>query len=255
MLFSGQPRRSCAHNLLRDSGDRAGVAACACSSSSFTMLALSSLSKSTRYVAMLYTGVDLLHRGDVTACSRVITGSTRVAWVSITAQPRRSSPTRSSGSRRATRRRCIVSVLVLLGLRRRVDLGARAARPRRGGGLVSDADPHRRSPVEVVRPGHRPERRHRQRAAGHHRAARPERRRQEHVHEARSPASSSRARARCSVLGEPIWGNPDAVLPHRLLSRAGRVLRPDDRARVGHGARAAERPRREARPRRPPSAR
>ena len=36
-----------------------------------------------------------------------------------------------------------------------------------------------------------------------------------------------------SVLGEPVWGNPRALLPHRLLPRAGRLLRPDDGARVG----------------------
>ena len=37
---------------------------------------------------------------------------------------------------------------------------------------------------------------------------------------------------------------PEAVLPHRLLSRAGRVLRPDDRARVGDRARPPQRLRR-----------
>ena len=44
------------------------------------------------------------------------------------------------------------------------------------------------------------------------------------------------------VLGEPIWGNPQGVFPHRVLPRAGRVLRPHDRARVGHRAGAAQRP-------------
>ena len=82
------------------------------------------------------------------------------------------------------------------------------------------------------------------RAAGHHRPARPERRRQVHVHEADHRASSSRARASITVLGEPIWGNPALYLPHRLLPGAGRVLRPDDRPRVGDRARPPERPRR-----------
>jgi ABC-type transport system involved in multi-copper enzyme maturation permease subunit len=48
------------------------------------MLALSSLSKSTRYVAILYTGVIFFTEamfGVLTA----VTGSTRIAWVSITA--------------------------------------------------------------------------------------------------------------------------------------------------------------------------
>ena len=56
---------------------RIGVAA-------FAMLALSSLSKSTRYVAVLYTGVIFFTeamRGVLT----FITGSTAVAWVSIPA--------------------------------------------------------------------------------------------------------------------------------------------------------------------------
>ncbi len=51
---------------------------------SFTMLALSSLSKSSRFVALLYTGV-IFFTGAMFNALRVITGSTRVAWVSITA--------------------------------------------------------------------------------------------------------------------------------------------------------------------------
>ena len=51
---------------------------------SFTMLALSSLSKSSRYVALLYTGAIFFTEAMFNTL-RVITGSTRVAWVSITA--------------------------------------------------------------------------------------------------------------------------------------------------------------------------
>ena len=51
---------------------------------SFTMLALSSLSKSSRYVSLLYTGAIFFTEAMFNAL-RVITGSTRVAWVSITA--------------------------------------------------------------------------------------------------------------------------------------------------------------------------
>lgn len=50
---------------------------------SFTMLALSSLSKSTRYVALLYTGAIFFTEAMFNAL-RVITGSTRVSWISIT---------------------------------------------------------------------------------------------------------------------------------------------------------------------------
>lgn len=49
---------------------------------SFTMLALSSLSKSSRFVGILYTGVIFFTEA-VYGVLRVITGSTRVAWVSI----------------------------------------------------------------------------------------------------------------------------------------------------------------------------
>ena len=47
------------------------------------------------------------------------------------------------------------------------------------------------------------------------------------------------------VLGEPIWRQPAPVFPDRVLPRAGRVLRADDRPRVGDGARPPERPERE----------
>jgi ABC-type transport system involved in multi-copper enzyme maturation permease subunit len=81
---------------------------------SFTMLALSSLSKSTRYVSILYAGVIFFTEA-IYGVMRVITGSSRVAWISITANmenvtdvmfrqaPRYDAPV-------------IVSVLVLIGL-------------------------------------------------------------------------------------------------------------------------------------------
>ena len=53
------------------------------------------------------------------------------------------------------------------------------------------------------------------------------------------PSKGDGERARRADLEQP-----GALLPHRLLSRAGLVLRPDDRARVGDGARPAERARR-----------
>jgi hypothetical protein len=50
--------------------------------SSFTMLALSSLSKSSRYVAVLYVGAVLFTEA-VYGFLLAVTGSSRVAWVSI----------------------------------------------------------------------------------------------------------------------------------------------------------------------------
>jgi len=50
--------------------------------SSFSMLALSALSKSTRYVAILYAGVIFFTEA-VFGVLRVITNSTRSAWISV----------------------------------------------------------------------------------------------------------------------------------------------------------------------------
>jgi hypothetical protein len=51
---------------------------------SFAMLALSSLSKSSRYVAMLYTGI-MLFTNAVFGVLRLATGGTTVSWISFTA--------------------------------------------------------------------------------------------------------------------------------------------------------------------------
>lgn len=51
---------------------------------STTMLALSSISKSSRFAALLYTGAIFFTEA-LFGALRVITGSTRMAWVSITA--------------------------------------------------------------------------------------------------------------------------------------------------------------------------
>ena len=49
---------------------------------SFTMLALSSLSKSSRYVGILYTGI-IFFTGAIFAVMYLITGSTSVSWLSV----------------------------------------------------------------------------------------------------------------------------------------------------------------------------
>lgn len=49
---------------------------------SFTMLALSSLSKSSRYVGILYVGITFF-TGAIYGALYAITGSTRVSWISI----------------------------------------------------------------------------------------------------------------------------------------------------------------------------
>lgn len=50
---------------------------------SFTMLALSALSTSSRYVAIMYAGVMFFSEA-LYGVLRLVTGSTRVAWISIT---------------------------------------------------------------------------------------------------------------------------------------------------------------------------
>jgi ABC-2 type transport system permease protein len=52
--------------------------------SAFTMLALSALSKSSRFVAIMYAGA-IFFTDAVFGVLRIVTGSTRVAWVSVTA--------------------------------------------------------------------------------------------------------------------------------------------------------------------------
>jgi ABC-2 type transport system permease protein len=73
-LVTGEPRLIPA--VLLSSLLRIGVPA-------VTMLALSSLSTSPRYVALLYTGVVFFSEA-IYAVLTFVTGSTRVAWVSIT---------------------------------------------------------------------------------------------------------------------------------------------------------------------------
>jgi hypothetical protein len=50
----------------------------------FTMLALSSLSKSSRYVAIMYTGI-MLFTNAIYGVLRLVTRGTSVSWVSFTA--------------------------------------------------------------------------------------------------------------------------------------------------------------------------
>ena len=81
---------------------------------SFTMLALSSLSKSTRYVSILYAGVIFFTEA-IYGVMRVITGSSRVAWISISANLENVTDVMFRQPHRYEAP-VIVSVLVLIGL-------------------------------------------------------------------------------------------------------------------------------------------
>jgi ABC-2 type transport system permease protein len=80
----------------------------------FTILALSSLSKSSRYVGVMYAGAIFFTEA-MFGVLRVITGSTRVAWVSLTGNLEQVT---DAIFRQPVRYETpvIVSVLVLLGL-------------------------------------------------------------------------------------------------------------------------------------------
>ena len=169
------------------------------------MLALSSLSKSARYVGILYAGITFFTSA-IYGALYAITGSSRVSWISIGAnvkqvvdvvfrlKPRYATPVAGV-------------LLVVLALVVALGLDPRAARARRGGGDVSapivTADHVSKwygqviglNDVSVIA------------AAGRDRPARPQRRRQVDVHEAHHrPARPSKGEVR--VLGEPIWRNP-----------------------------------------------
>ena len=145
---------------------------------------------------------DALHRRassspkPSSASLQVVTGSTRVAWVSISGQPR--DQVTDAIFRQPPRYETPVIVS-----RARAARPGRACRSRCSSGASAAwrwcSERRRRlldrPRLEVVRPGHRAERRHGDRAAGHHRAARAERRRQEHVHEAHHrPAPAEQGR-------------------------------------------------------------
>ena len=82
--------------------------------SAFTMLALSALSKSSRYVAILYAGAVFFSEA-LFGVLRIILGSTRVSWISITASIEQV----TDAIFRATPRYetpVLVSILVLAGI-------------------------------------------------------------------------------------------------------------------------------------------
>lgn len=82
--------------------------------SSITMLALSSLSKSSRYAALLYTGA-VFFTDALFGALRLLTGNTRASWVSITANMTQVSDVIFRQTPRYDTP-WIVSLMVLLGL-------------------------------------------------------------------------------------------------------------------------------------------
>jgi ABC-type transport system involved in multi-copper enzyme maturation permease subunit len=82
--------------------------------SAFTMLALSSLSKSSRYVSIMYAGAIFFTEA-MFAVLRIILGTTRVAWVSVSANIEQVTDAIFRHSLRYETP-VVVSLLVLLGL-------------------------------------------------------------------------------------------------------------------------------------------
>ena len=101
----------------------------------FTMLALSSLSKSSRYVAILYAGI-IFFTAAIYGVLYAITGSSALSWISPIDEP-------GAGRRRhLPPHAALHDALAGLAHRhrrahRRVDFGSRAAGARRRGGHVS----------------------------------------------------------------------------------------------------------------------
>ena len=169
----------------------------------FTMLALSSLSNSSRFVGILYAGVDLLHgrRSSGRCCG--ITGSSALSLALVRPRPSSRSATSSSASSRATTRRW-------------PRLVHRDARPDRrcrsrcsSAGCAAWRWSHERAPSRCTPTTSRSGTGRSSASttsrvsvpAGHHRAARAERRRQVHVHEADDRAAEAEQghASRCSA--------------------------------------------------------
>ena len=114
----------------------------------FTMLALSSLSKSSRYVGILYAGI-IFFTAAIYGAMYAITGDSSLSWLSV-------GPSLDAGRRRHLPADAALRHAVAGLAHRRprpdraVDLGARAARARRGGGHVSA--PIVASPVAAATP-------------------------------------------------------------------------------------------------------
>ena len=218
--------------------------------SSCAILALSSLSKSRRFVSVMYAGI-IFFTAAMYQVLRAITGSR--AWAAISPgdmmdvvadavfRIRANPPV--PGSRRGSRHRAA---------HRRLLLGAGAARSRRGDrGVSAIATEHLSkwygqvsglNDVTVsVPPGITG-------LLGPNGAGKST-----FMKLVTGQLKPSKGSVR--VLGEPIWGNPGAVSAHRLLSGAGCVLRSDDRRRMGVGARRTERPVRRRTPPTPPGGR
>ena len=191
----------------------------------FTMLALSSLSKSSRYVGILYAGI-LFFTAAIYGALYAITGDSSLSWLSLELEPRPGRRRDLPPARRATRRRGRSRLIVAPRPDRAVDLGARAARPRRGGGHVSapivSADHVSKWYGQVIGLNDVTV----ERAAGITGLLGPERRRQVDVHEADHRSAQAeqghRQRARRADLGQPApLSSRSGSAPSRTRSTSG----------------------------------
>ena len=191
---------------------------------STTMLALSSMSKSSRFVAVMYAGPVLLHAGALQRAARHYRHQRTFAWLAPTAAlaaaGRRDLPACSHAISCRRPSPALAVIVLIAGSIVHPRCAASAAwrsshdAPRAGPGTAAAREPGnrksaraRRRRVEVVRPGQRPQQRHRVDSARHHRAARTERRRQVDVHEADDRSAEAEpghdSRAGRADLGQP----------------------------------------------------
>ena len=203
---------------------------------SAAMLALSSLSNSSRYVGILYAALIFFTPGDVRRAHVRDRRHRGISWMSFSANL---TQVGDAIFRLPLRYETPwpVSLLMIVAAGRRLRRRARAPRPRRrGGGVTARSTPMRRAPTHVsskwygqviglndvtltVPPGITG-------LLGPNGAGKSTF--MKLITGQLKPSKGDDPRARRADLGEP-----GALLPHRLLSRAGRVLRADDRARVG----------------------
>ena len=245
---------------------------------STTMLALSSMSKSSRFVGVMYAGLIFFTSALFNALARH--HRTQLVCLDLADRDARADRQHHLPARSAVhecRPFAAVLALAVADCRLAVDPRAQGAR-RRGGPVIGETHgaTQRAGPRLDGRPFAAPSQAAVAAAAsaqtivqatqlskwygqvsglndvtasipgGITGSARTQRRRQVDLHEAddRSAQAEQGRRSRSSASR---CGATRHLPPHRVLSRAGRVLRPDDRARVGDRAGAAERRHRQRR--------
>ena len=218
----------------------------------FTMLALSSLSKSSRYVAILYAGIIFFTAAiyrravrDHRELDAVVDVADRRAW--------RRSSTSSSALKPRYMTPWQVSLIVIVGADRGVDVDSRAPRPRRRGGDVSAAVTASATATPIVTADHVSKWYGQVIGLNDVSVKVPP-----GMTGLLGPNGAGKStfmklitgqlkpsKGTVTVLGEPIWGNPKLYFHIGFCPEQDAFYERMTGPRVGDGARAPQRPRRE----------